>query len=353
MRGERLSGGNLFSYVSLEQRVAQDHPLRAIRRMTDEVLAKLSPQFDQMYSKVGRPSIPPEFLLRALLVQRFYSVRSERQLVEQIEYNMLFRWFVGLDIDDEVWDATTFTKNRERMLSSAIAHEFFAEVVEMARQKDLLSSEHFTIDGTLIEAWASQKSFRRKDDDDPSGGANFHGEERSNETHESRTDPDARLYRKSQGTEAKLAYLGHSLIENRNGFAVAGCVTHADGHAERNAALELVETIPICGRITLGADKAYDVKAFVEDLRRQGVTPHVVQNMTNRRSAIDGRTTRHEGYAMSLACRHKVERVPAWLKNIAGLRKVKLRSKAAVDWLFVLGLAAFNLVKMRNLEMAT
>ena len=355
MRGEVPSAGKLFSYVSLEQRVPVDHPLRSIRRMTDEVLAALSGQFDEMYSPTGRPSIPPEFLLRSLLLQLLYSVRSERQLMEQLDYNLLFRWFVGLDMDATVWDPTTFTKNRERMLSSDIAREFFAQVVEMARRKGLMSSEHFTVDGTMIEAWASQKSFRRKDGgDDPKseGGRNFRGERRSNDSHASTTDPDARLYRKSQNSEAKLAYLGHSLIENRNGFAVAGCVTHADGYGERRAAIAMAETIP-GGRITLGADKAYDVKSFVEGLREQGITPHVAQNTTNRKSAIDARTTRHQGYEMSQACRHKVERVPAWIKNIASLRKVKLRGQEVVDWLFVLGLAAFNLVKMRNLELAT
>jgi transposase len=355
MRGETTKGEVLFSYVSLEERVPATHPLRPIRSMTDEALLKLSPQFDEMYSRVGRPSIPPEFLLRALLLQLLYSVRSERQLMEQIEYNLLFRWFVGIGMDAKVWAPTTFTKNRTRMLSSDIAREFLAQVVAMARQKGLTSNEHFTVDGTTLEAWASQKSFRRKDGDEPpqsGGGRNFHGEKRSNETHASTTDPDARLYRKTTHGEAKLAYLGHAITENRNGFAVAGCVTHADGFAERAAALELVETIR-GGRITLGADKAYDVGSFIAALREQAVTPHVAQNTTNRRSAIDQRTTRHPGYELSQSCRHKVERVPAWLKNVAMLRKVKLRGKELVDWLFVLGLAAFNMVKMRSLVAAT
>ncbi|NJL18690.1 MAG: IS5 family transposase [Nitrospira sp.] len=336
MRGETPTSGKLFSYVSLEQRIPKDHPLRPIRRMMDEVLSNLSPRFDEMYSRTGRPSIPPEFLLRALLVQRLYSVRSERQLMEQLEYNLLFRWFVGLDMDAEVWDATTFTKNRMRMQESNLADEILAQVVEMAGQKGLTSSEHFTVDGTLLEACASQKSFRPKDEDDnePKGsdGRDFHGEKRSNKTHASRTDPDARLYRKTNQGEAKLAYLGHAIIENRNGFVVAGCVTHADGHAERRAALSMLETLR-GDRITLGADKAYDVKSFVEELREQGVTPHVAQNNKNRRSAIDRRTTRHDGYAKSQACRYKVERVPAWTKNIALLRKVKHRGKDLVGWL--------------------
>ena len=355
MRGETPTSGKLFSYVSLEQRVPKDHPLRPIRRMMDEILANLSPRFEEMYSNVGRPSIPPEFLLRALLLQRLYSVRSERQLMEQLDYNLLFRWFVGLDLDSEVWDATTFTKNRMRMQTSHLADEILAQVVEMASKKGLTSNEHFTVDGTLLEASASQKSFRRKDDDDDlqgSDGRNFHGEKRSNKTHVSRTDPDSRLYRKTNQGEAKLAYLGHAIIENRHGFVVAGCVTHADGHAERRAALSMLETLR-GDRITLGADKAYDVKSFVEELRAQGVTPHVAQNNKNRRSSIDGRTTRHAGYAQSQACRYKVERVPAWMKNIALHRKVKHRGKDLVGWLYTLSLAAYNLVKMRNLELAS
>lgn len=356
MRGETPKDSKLFSYVSLEQRVPADHPLREIRRMTDEVLAQLSGRFDEIYSRVGRPSIPPEYLLRAILLQLLYSVRSERQLMEQLDYNMLFRWFVGLDLDDEIWNPTTFTKNRDRMLEGDIAREFFAAVVEMARQKGLLSSDHFTVDGTMIEAWASHKSFRRKDgggDPGPDGGRYFQGEKRSNETHASTTDADARLYRKTDHGEAKMAYLGHVVIENRNGLAVAGCVTRADGFGERAAALEMMSIVPGRSRITLGADKGYDVRSFVGELRRQGVTPHVAQNTTNRRSAIDARTTRHPGYAQSQSCRPKVERVPAWLKNVAKLRKVKLRGRPRVDWLFVMGLAVFNLVRIRNLAVAT
>lgn len=356
MRGETPKDSKLFSYVSLEQRVPADHPLREIRRMTDEVLAQLSGRFDEIYSRVGRPSIPPEHLLRAILLQLLYSVRSERQLMEQLDYNMLFRWFVGLDLDDEIWNPTTFTKNRDRMLEGDIAREFFTAVVEMARQKGLLSSEHFTVDGTMIEAWASHKSFRRKDgggDPGPDGGRYFQGEKRSNETHASTTDADARLYRKTHHGEAKMAYLGHVVIENRNGLAVAGCVTRADGFGERAAALEMMPTVPGRSRITLGADKGYDVRSFVGELRQQGVTPHVAQNTTNRRSAIDIRTTRHPGYAQSQSCRPKIERVPAWLKNVAKLGKVKLRGRPRVDWLFVMGLAVFNLVRIRNLAVAT
>jgi transposase len=356
MRGETPKDSKLFSYVSLEQRVPSDHPLREMRRMTDEVLSQLSGRFDEIYSRVGRPSIPPEHLLRAILLQLLYSVRSERQLMEQLDYNLLFRWFVGLDMDAQVWNPTTFTKNRDRMLEGDIAREFFSAVVEMARQKGMLSAEHFTVDGTMIEAWASHKSFRRKDGGGgpgPGTGRYFEGERRSNETHESTTDPEARLYRKTNHGEAKLAYLGHVVIENRNGLAVAGCVTVADGFAERAAALEMISAIPGHGQITLGADKAYDVRSFVDELRRQGVTPHVAQNTTNRASAIDARTTRHPGYAQSQSCRPKVERVPAYIKNIANLRKVKLRGRSAVDWLFVMGLAVFNLVRIRNLVVAT
>ncbi|SRR5712691_199231 len=356
MRGEKPGDGKLFSYVSLEGRVPQDHPLRAIRRMTDEVLAKLSSHFDEIYAATGRPSIPPEFLLRAMLLQLLYSVRSERMLIEQLDYNLLFRWFVGLEIDSEVWNPTTFTKNRQRLLEGDTAGEFFAAVLDLAKGKRLLSKEHFTVDGTLIEAWASHKSFRRKDGGDKpqgGGGRDFRGEKRANDTHASTTDPDSRLYRRTHHGEAKMAYLGHVVVENRNGIAVSGCVTFADGYGERSAALAMSEAIPGSGRITLGADKAYDTKPFVAELRSLGVTPHVSQNTNGRRSALDARTTRHPGYAKSLARRVIVERVPAWLKNVALLRKVKHRGREKVDWIFVFALAAYNLVRMRNLELAT
>jgi transposase len=354
MRGDTPRDRPMFSYVMLEDRVPKDHPLRPIRQMTDAVLQRLSGRFDELYSQVGRPSIPPEFLLRGLLLQLLYSIRSERMLMEQLNYNLLFRWFVGLEVDDEVWSHATFSKNRERMLSGDIAREFFYEVTELARKRKLLSDEHFTVDGTLLEAWASQKSFRRKDGGDtPSGdGRDFRGEARSNETHQSTTDPEARLYRRTHHGEAKLSYLGHVLIENRNGLAVSGCVTQANSYAEREAALAMIEEIPGSQRITLGADKAYDVRSFVEALREQEVTPHVTQNTSGRRSAIDGRTTRHSGYGQSQACRPRVERVPAWLKNIALLRKVRYRGREKVDWIFVLGLAAYNLVRMRSLGVA-
>ena len=356
MRGEKPNDGKLFSYVSLEERVPEDHPLRAMRRLTDEALAQLSSHFDEIYSAVGRPSIPPEFLLRAMLLQLLYSVRSERMLIEQLDYNLLFRWFVGLEIDAEVWNPTTFTKNRERLLEGDTAREFFAAVLDLAKAKRLLSSEHFTVDGTLIEAWASHKSFRRKDGGDKpqsGGGRDFRGEKRANDTHASTTDPDARLYRRTHHGEAKMAYLGHVVVENRNAIAVAGCVTFADGYGERSAALKMIESIPGSGRITLGADKAYDTKNFVAEARSLGATPHVSQNTNGRRSALDSRSTRHPGYAKSLARRVIVERVPAWLKNVALLRKVKHRGRAKVDWVFVFALAAYNLVRIRNLEVAT
>jgi len=353
MRGDDPSQGAAFSYVTPEQRVPSDHPLRLIREMTNEVLRLLSPRFEELYSRVGRPSIPPERLLRALLLQLLYSIRSERMLMEQLDYNLLFRWFVGLAMDDPIWAPTVFSKNRDRLLAGDIAREFFHEVVELARRRGLLSDEHFTVDGTLLEAWASQKSFRRKDGEPPpADGRDFRGERRSNDTHASTTDPDARLYRRTHHGEAKLAYLGHVLMENRNGLAVGGCVTHATGYAERDAALELVQALPVNGRITLGADKAYDTEAFVAALRADHVTPHVAQNDTTKRSAIDRRTTRHPGYGMSRARRYMVERIPAWLKNVALLRKTKYRGRDRVDWVFVFALGAYNLVRMRGLATA-
>ena len=354
MRGDDPTQGATFSYVGPEQRVPADHPLRPIRQMCNEALARLSPRFDEIYSQVGRPSIAPERLLRTLVLQLLYSIRSERMLMEQLDYNLLFRWFVGLTMDDPIWAPTVFSKNRDRLLEGDIAREFFHEVVEMARRRGLLSDEHFTVDGTLLEAWASHKSFRRKDGEPPptAGSRDFRGERRSNETHASTTDPDARLYRRTHHGEAKLAYLGHVLMENRNGLAVGGCVTHATGYAEREAALELVEALPVNGRITLGADKAYDTEAFVAALRANRVTPHVAQNNTTKKSAIDRRTTRHPGYGMSRARRCLVERIPAWLKNVALLRKTKHRGRERVDWVFVFALGAYNLVRMRGLATA-
>jgi transposase len=348
MRGdERLQGG-MFSYVTLEERVPQDHPLREIRRLTDVVLASLSGAFDEMYSASGRPSIAPEYVLRALLLQAFYSVRSERQLVEQLDYNLLFRWFVGLGMDDAVWNHAVFSKNRDRLLTSEVAQQFFAEVNKQAKR--FMSDEHFTVDGTLIQAWASQKSFRKKDGSD-GDGTNFHGQQRTNETHESTTDPDARLYKKSYGKESHLAYLGHALVENRNGLIAAAMATQADGYAEREAALLLLDAKQngSSRRITVGADKAYDTKDFVTATRALNVTAHVMKNEKGRRSNMDRRTTRHPGYAISLSRRWLVEKSFGWLKQTGPVRQVKLRGLHKVDWIFVFSCAAHNLLRLPRL----
>jgi transposase len=338
----------MFSYVTLEQRVPQEHPLREIRRLTDVVLRSLSAEFEQMYSASGRPSIAPEYVLRALLLQAFYSVRSERQLVEQLDYNLLFRWFVGLGMDDAVWNHAVFSKNRDRLLTSEVAQQFFAEVNQQAKR--FMSDEHFTVDGTLIQAWASQKSFRKKDgpDDD---GTNFHGQKRTNETHESTTDPDARLYKKSYGKESHLAYLGHALVENRNGLIAAAMATQADGYAEREAALLMLQEKQKgnAQRITVGADKAYDTKDFVTAARALNVTAHVTKNEKGRRSNLDRRTTRHPGYAISLSRRWLVEKGFGWLKQTGPVRQVKLRGLHKVDWIFVFSCAAHNLMRLPRL----
>ena len=334
-----------------------DHPLRAIRVMVDAALQRLSPQFEALYATTGRPSVAPEKLLRALLLQAFYSVRSEALLMEQLNYNLLFRWFVGLNMDEVVWDATTFTKNRDRLLEGDIAQAFFTAIKDQARANGLLSDEHFTVDGTLLEAWASQKSFQRKDhpmppsDDDPGNPTvDFHGERRSNATHASTSDPEARLCRKGKGREAKLAYLGNLMMDNREGLAVAAQVSIATGAAETLAALELVEALePRAARITVGADKAYDNEAFVEGMRFLEATPHVAQHTTRRRSRIDARTTRHAGYAVSQVKRKRIEEIFGWLKTVALLRKLRHRGRAIVEWIFTFALAAYNLVRIRNL----
>lgn len=346
----------MFSYVSPEQRVPKDHPLRLIRALCDIALKALSREFDRMYSDMGRPSIAPEKLLRALLLQILYTIRSERMLIEQLDYNLLFRWFVGLNMDDPVWDPTVFTKNRDRMLTADIARLFFEAVVEEARVLDLLSDEHFSVDGTLIEAWASQKSFQKKDGgesgkpgDSGNASVDFHGEQRTNDTHESKTDPDARLYRKGKGKEAKLCYAGHVLMENRNGLAVDGQITKATGTAERETALEMLGEIAGDKRVTVGTDKAYDTHDFIEQTRAMNVTPHVTQNTKGRSSAIDGRTTRHDGYAVSLRCRARIEEIFGWLKTVGGQRKTRYRGEELVGWMFDMSLAAYNLVRMRKL----
>src|SRR4030095_8429707 len=355
MRGDDERQASVWSYVPLEQRVPADHPLRPMRAMVDEVLRELSPQFNRLYATVGRPSIAPERLLRALLLQVLYSGRSERLLMEQLDYNLLFRWFVGLSADDPIWDATVFTKNRQRLLEGDIARAFFDRVVAQARQRGLLSDEHFTVDGTLVEAWASLKSFKPTGtppvppDDPGNPTVNFHGERRSNATHVSTTDPDARLFRKGDAHEAKLYYQGHVLMENRHGLAVDGSLTPATGFAEREQALVMAARLPTRARVKLGADKSYDTRAFVAGLRGLAVTPHVAQNITKRASAIDRRTTRHAGYLASQRRRKRIEEIFGWLKMVGLLRKTRHRGVARVGWMFTFGLAVYNLVRMRRL----
>lgn len=367
MRGEDRRSGSLFSYVDIEARVPAEHPLRQIREIVNEALSGLNRSFETLYAREGRPSIPPERLLRASLLQLFYSVRSERQLMERLDFDLLFRWFVGLGVDDPVWDATVFSKNRDRLLNTEIAQQFLSALLALPRVKRLLSREHFTVDGTLLKAWASMKSFRPKDGSgNPSGGGrngerDFHGEKRSNESHASTTDPDARLYRKGNGRESVLCYMGHALMENRNGLAVAGTVTHATGTAEREAALELTERPRrrrlrrAARRITLGADKAYDVAAFVKALRARKITPHIAVDGNvrvsgiPRRTEIDRRTLRHAGYALSQRIRKRVEEIFGWDKSIGGLAQVKLRGLAKVKALFTFGLAAYNLIRLPKL----
>jgi transposase len=353
VRGDDEQSGHLFSYLSPEQRVPADHPLRAIRTMTDDALRRLSPRFEAIYAATGRPSIPPEHLLRALLLQVLYSVRSERMLIEQLHYNLLFRWFVGLGMDDPVWAPTTFTKNRDRLLEGDIARAFFEDVVEQARGRRLLSAEHFTVDGTLLEAWAGLKSFKRKGQpgsppDDPGNPTvNFHGERRSNQTHQSTTDPDSRLYKKAKGHEAKLAYLGEVLMENRHGLVVDACVVPATGTGERDAATSLIAGLPR-RRVTIGGDKGYDTRAFVETLRQLEATPHVALKTKSR--TLDRRTTRHAGYDISQRARKRIEEVFGWMKTVGGLRKLRHRGGARVNWHFLFAAAAYNLVRMRMLE---
>jgi transposase len=361
MRGEDIQQSELFSYGSLEERVPASHPLRPIRAMVDEALKQMSGRFDEIYGEEGRRSIPPERLLRALLLQMLYSVRSERMLMEQMEYNLLFRWFVGLSANEPVWHPTVFTKNRDRLLAGAVAEEFFSAVVGQARGRNLLSDEHFTVDGTLIEAWAGQKSFQRKDKDqdplnpppvDPGSNptVNWHKQKRSNQTHESLTDPMARLYKKTRGAEARLGYLGHVVTENRNGLVVDVRMTQATGTAERAAALEMVGNKPAGKRVTLGGDRGYDTKGFVKACRENKITPHVAQNDSNRRSAIDGRTTHHEGYSVSQRKRKRVEEVFGWMKTVAQQRKTRFRGLDRVGWMFTFAAAAYNLVRIRNLS---
>ncbi|ADP70511.1 transposase IS4 family protein [Rhodomicrobium vannielii ATCC 17100] len=362
MRGDDKRTGQLFSYVDLEARVRRDHSLRAIRTIVNEALGALEREFAALYSTIGRPSIPPEKLLRAMLLQAFYSIRSERLLMERLEYDLLFRWFVGIGVDDAAWDHSTFSKNRDRLLEGDIAAKFLGAVLAQPRVKRLLSSDHFSVDGTLIEAWASMKSVRPKDgsgEPPVQGGgrnaeADFHGQKRTNETHASTTDPEARLYKKGSGKEAKLCFIGHGLMENRHGLLVDACLTLADGHAERVAALHMIE--PLADRprrITLGADKGYDTQDFVNELRSMKVTPHVTRNTSGRRSAIDVRTTRHGGYVASQRIRKRIEEAFGWIKTIAGQDKTKFRGRDRVGWAFTFAAAAYNLVRLPKLMTET
>jgi transposase len=356
MRGEDTQQSKMFSYLSPEQRVPLDHPLRAIRTLVDRVLARLNTRFERMYAGTGRPSIAPEKLLRALLLQILYTVRSERMLMEQLSYNLLFRWFVGLNMDEEVWVPTVFSKNRDRLLEGDVAEAFFDEVLAEAKDLDLLSGEHFTVDGTLLEAWAGMKSFQRKDGSGPGPSdtdrgnptIDFHGEKRSNETHASTTDADARLARKGNGKESKLCYGAHVLMENRNGLVVNTRVTLAMGTSEREACIEMVEEIPGEAPVTLGADKGYDTRDHVAQLRERNVTPHVTQK---KHSAIDARTTRHAGYKVSQHKRKRVEEIFGWLKTVGMLRKTRHKGLRRVGWVFTFAASAYNLVRVRNLAL--
>ena len=362
MRGQDQMSGQLFSYVDLEERVPAKYPLRLIREIVNDVLASLSSDFESMYARMGRPSIPPEQLLRSLLLQAFYTIRSERQLMEQLDFNILFRWFVGLGMDDPVWDASTFCKNRDRLLEAEVSAKLLNGVIEHSKVRRLLSRDHFSVDGTLIEAWASMKSFRPKDDEDGDPGSgdrnverDFHGQKRRNDTHESTTDPQARLYRKGNGKESKLCFMGHALMENRNGLAIGVMVTQATGTAEREAALELLERHTKKSRITLAADKAYDVTDFVEKLRKQKVTPHmaVQEHLTKtgkrRKTKVDGRTTRHPGYQISQRLRKRIEEIFGWAKVQAGQAKTKFIGRRRVEASFTLAITASNLMRLPKL----
>lgn len=356
MRGSDTRTGELFSYVDLEKRVPANHPLRLVRGVVNDVLAALDGDFAKAYARDGRPSIPPERLLRALLLQAFYTIRSERQLMEQLDYNLLYRWFVGLGVDDPVWVPTVFTKNRDRLLEADVARKFLAELMDHKELRGLLSDEHFSVDGTQIAAWASMKSFKAKDGsgDPPGPGRNserdFHGEKRSNATHVSTTDPEAQLYRKGRGKEAKLSFMGHALMENRNGLIVAAALTKATGTAERTAAEEMiVRHSPGASRITVGADKGYDAASFVADMRALNVTPHIAQNISGRRSAIDARTTRHPGYAVSQKKRKRIEEPFGWGKTIGGLARPMLRGVRKLGFKFTLTMAGYNLIRLPRL----
>jgi len=360
MRGpEDNNQADLYSYIPLETRIPAKHPLRKIREIVDSVLESMSKDFDALYSHTGRPSVPPETLLKALFLQILYGIRSERLLLEQIDFNFLYRWFVGLRADDKIWDESVFSKNRERLLNGEIANRFFEKVIKLANKKHLISDEHFTVDGTLVEAWASLKSFqnkdkeeKRKDDGDPGNlSVDFHGEKRSNETHESTTDPEAKLYRKSKGQTAKLSFMGHVLMENRNGLAVGANTTIAGYYAEHEAAIEMIDELETKKRKTVGGDKHYDNNDFCEKLRERKVTPHVARNIHARKhsSAIDGRTTRHSGYEVSQRKRKRVEEIFGWLKAFSILRRPHFRGLRKIEYLFKFSVAVYNVLRIRNL----
>lgn len=355
MRGADITQEALFSTIKLDDFVPAAHPLRRIRTLVDAALRRMSGLFNTIYADGGRSSIAPEKLLRAQLVQLFYSVRSERLLMEQLHYNLLYRWFVGLAIDDAVWDHSVFSKNRDRLNGESVAAEFLAEVVRLAEREGLMSDDHFSVDGTLLQAWASHKSFRPKDGPPDAGGsgprnaqADFKGQQRRNDTHASTSDPDARLYRKGN-TGAQMSYMGHALMEHRSGLVRAACVSHADGHGERRSALALMDRLPERRGRTLAADKGYDAADFVAGCRERGITPHVAQNTSGRRSAIDGRTTRHPGYALSIRTRAWLETHFGWVKSVAQVRQVKQRGLARVEALFQLAMAASNLTRLPRL----
>jgi transposase len=362
MRGpQEQSQSELYSYIPLEARIPANHPLRKIREIADSVLEGMDKDLDALYSHTGRPSVPPEMLLKSLILQVLYGIRSEKLLLEQIDFNFLYRWFVGLKSDDKIWSETVFSKNRERLLSGEIADKLFDKVIELANKKNLISDEHFTVDGTLVEAWASLKSFKRKegketrkDDGDPGNPTvDFHGERRSNDTHESKTDPEAKLYRKSKGKEAKLSFMGHLLMENRNGLAVGADTTIAGYYAEHDAALAMIKCLKKKCRKTLGADKHYDNDDFCDKLRKMRVTPHVAMNIHAKKysSAIDGRTTRHPGYEISQMKRKRVEEIYGWLKAFSIMRRPHFRGLTRIDYLFKFAVSVYNILRIRNILM--
>jgi transposase len=359
MRGKQDPQTDMFSYIPLEKRIREDHPLRSMKKIVDEVLESMNKDFDAMYSHTGRPSIPPEMLIKTLFLQVLYGIRSEFQVLEQLDYNLLYRWFVGLSADDKIWDETVFTKNRDRLFSGYIAERFFSEVIKKAKEFDLMSSDHFSVDGTLIESWASLKSFKAKDgedkgDDDGDPGnpsVDFHGEKRSNKTHSSTTDPEAKIFKKSKGTAAKLCYMGHALMENRNGLIARATVTEAGYYAEHDAAIKMIDELKFGNRRTLGADKHYDSSDFCEKLRERKVTPHVAMNIHARRhsSAIDGRTSNQPGYLVSIRKRKRIEEIFGWMKQYSIMRRPHFRGRKRIETVFCFSACVYNILRISNL----